>query len=432
LTSNCPTELLGIADWLSGYSGISTSIIGVHSLNRAVQQRLQATGLDDESLYHEHLLSSPEEQQELVELLVVPETWFFRDRQPYVYLQQHLGALLQGGLPSQPLRLLSAPCSTGEEPYSMAMTLLEMGLPQQAFSIDAIDISRQSIRRARQAVYGKHSFRGVSEVEQRRHFQATPQGLAVHPAICQSVHFRRANLMVALAELATAYDVIFCRNLLIYLEEAASQHLLTCFAGLIKPGGLLIVGSAETGKVPSDLFEAIREPFVFGYRRRVVQVSPPLLAAVLPTAAPSATSAAIPAVRDNPKAPTQVRRSRSRRSPSPLPPSPTPSAAARRARVASGVRERAAPSPAPAVPTDLQRFAQELERNPYSDAVYLQQAQWMLSHNRAQEALESLQKCLYLKPDSREALKAMIQLTRQLGQLERSRQFQGRLARLEP
>jgi len=434
LTSNCQADLVGIADWLAGYSGISTTIIGGHSLKRAVQLRLTATGLSDAAAYFERLLGSPEEQQDLVELVVVPETWFFRDRRPYAYLREHLARLLQGGLTSQPLRLLSAPCSTGEEPYSMAMTLLDMGLPQEAFSIDAIDISRQSIRRARQAVYGKHSFRGVSEAEQQQHFQATAQGLALLPAISKTVHFRRANLMVGLAELATQYDVIFCRNLLIYLEEAASQHLLASLAALMKVGGLLIVGSAETGKVPPELFEAIREPFVFGYRRRDVQASPPLLPAAIPAADPSPASLKPPGEREGSSAASQVRQSRPRRSPAPRLPQPSPSGAARRPRVALAGRERlvASRAPAAAAPSDPQRFEQELARNPYSDAAYLQLAHWMLGQNRPQEALESLQKSLYLKPDSREALKAMIQLTRQLGQVERSRQFQGRLARLEP
>ena len=434
MTSNCQADLVGIADWLAGYSGISTTIIGGHSLKRAVQLRLTATGLSDAAAYFERLLGSPEEQQDLVELVVVPETWFFRDRRPYAYLREHLARLLQGGLTSQPLRLLSAPCSTGEEPYSMAMTLLEMGLPQEAFSIDAIDISRQSIRRARQAVYGKHSFRGVSEAEQQQHFRATAQGLALDPAISKTVHFRRANLMVGLAELATQYDVIFCRNLLIYLEEAASQHLLASLAGLMKAGGLLIVGSAETGKVPPELFEAIREPFVFGYRRRDAVASPPLLAAAIPSAVPSPASPTPPAERERSNAASQGRQSRPRRSPAPRLPLRTPSAAARRPRVAPAGMERLAPSrtPAAAAATELERVEQELARNPYSDASYLQLALWLLGQNRPQEALESLQKCLYLKPDSREALKAMIQLTRQLGQVERSRQFQGRLARLEP
>ena len=281
MTPEPSEEIAGIAAWLSDYSGISTSIIGASTLLRAIRQRLKATGVSDIASYQELLLASADEQQNLVELVVVPETWFFRDRHPYAYLREHVAGLLQAGLPSQPLRLLSAPCSTGEEPYSMAMTLLDMGLPSQAFSIDAVDICRRSIRKARLAVYGKHSFRGVSEEEQRRHFQATAKGQALHAAIRQPVHFRRANLMNCQAELATRYDVIFCRNLLIYLEEDASQQLLESFAGLLKVGGLLIVGSAETGKVPSSLYSPIRTPFVFGFLKREPQALPVPAAAAI-------------------------------------------------------------------------------------------------------------------------------------------------------
>lgn len=420
MTTDSPGEIDGIASWLAAYSGISTSIIGVHSLTRAIQQRLKATGIDAIAAYQDLLLTSPEEQQNLVELVVVPETWFFRDRHPYAYLREHVAGLLQGGLPSQPLRLLSAPCSTGEEPYSMAMTLLDMGLPSQAFSIDAIDICRPSIRKARLAVYGKHSFRGVSEEEQRLHFQATSKGHALHPAIRQAVHFRRSNLMSCLGELASRYDVIFCRNLLIYLEECASQQLLESFAGLLNPGGLLIVGSAESGKVPITLYNPIRVPFVFGFLRK----DPSPLAAPL-AAAMSSVDANIPERR--PSSPPQPRRS----PPRPQHPSGVASSP-RRPRSGRSAPQSSGPTGAPArAPVrEDQRFAQELERDPYSHAAYLRFGQWLASQNRAEEAMDCFQKCLYLKPDSRDALKAMIQLTSQLGQLERSRQYRGRLARL--
>jgi chemotaxis protein methyltransferase WspC len=420
-------DISAVADWLAGYSGISTGIIGAHSLRRAIQLRLQSTGISDIEAYRERLLVSTEEQQSLVELVVVPETWFFRDRHPFVHLRDHVGRLIQDGLPSQPLRLLSAPCATGEEPYSMAMTLLDMGLPRESFVIDAIDICRQSIRKARNAVYGKHSFRGVSEAEKHQHFQITPQGLALHPAIKQTVHFKRTNLMSCLAEMGTRYDVIFCRNLLIYLEETASQHLLESFAALLKPGGLLFVGSAETGKVPAALFSPIRESFVFGFLRNQPEAAAP------PPEPPAAVASSPP---------------RRERSVSPRPPRRTPLRSSPRAGLqpALAARSRPATAAAPAAAagssrepqaggsgdTDLERCQQELAQNPYSDLAYLRLGQLLERHNRSEEALDCLQKCLYLKPDSREALAAMIQITKQLGQLDRSRQFQGRLARLQP
>ena len=426
MTAELTSEIAGIAATLAAFSGISTSIIGVPSLMRAVNARLKVTGIADLAAYHDLLAASPGEQQDLVELVVVPETWFFRDRHPYAYLRDHVAGLVDGGLSQHPLRLLSAPCSTGEEPYSMAMTLLDMGLSGQAFSIDAIDICRPSIRKARQAVYGKHSFRGVSEEEQERHFEPTAKGHALHPAIRQLVHFRRSNLMNCQAELATRYDVIFCRNLLIYLEDEACQKLLTTFASLLREGGLLIVGSAETSKVPSNLFSPIRAPFVFGFLRRDEPQTLPLAAGTTsPTVHQDATT---------------------RRTNNTRPARPNPSRTVRPSGLVSTSRasraNRSAPQAQPSASTaalataapsrEAQRFAQELERDPTSHDTYLRYGQWLTGQERQEEAVDCFQKCLYLKPDSRAALLAMIQLTAQLGQLERSRLYQGRLERLDP
>ncbi len=432
MTSKKLIDCSGVAAWLASYSGISTSIIGSHSLQRAISQRLQITGLEEVEDYLNLLLESPQEQQCLVELVVVPETWFFRDRQPFVHLRQHVNTLMAGGLPPQPLRLLSAPCASGEEPYSIAMTLLDMGLPADCFRIDAVDICRQSIRKARQAVYGKHSFRGVSEAEKAQNFQATPLGLALNPAIRNTVHFKCANLMSCLAAAGSQYDIIFCRNLLIYLEETASQHLLRSFAALMKPGSLLLVGSAETGKVPADLFEPIRESFVFGFRRRPDQPSP------LPAPAEAPAVTAQPSRRRErptrqPLALESAARRRSQRhaAAAARPASRTPAAAASVPRSVDRDQGATSTGSGGEFSNELERCRQELEQNPYCDTTYLRLGQLLELSNQTDEALQCLQKCLYLQPNSRPALEAMIELTKRLGQVERSRQFQGRLARLE-
>ncbi len=443
MTNKSTLDCSEIAAWLADFSGISTGIIGNHTLQRAVSQRLEVTGLDDSVTYLDLLLSSPQEQQNLVELVVVPETWFFRDRQPFVHVRAHINALIAAGLPSQPLRLLSAPCASGEEPYSLAMTLLNMGLPADCFRIDAIDICRQSIRKARQAVYGKHSFRGVSEAEKGQNFQVTPQGLALNPAIRQTVHFQCANLMRCLAETGSNYDVIFCRNLLIYLEEAASQHLLESFASLMRPGALLIVGSAETGKVPSSLFQPIRESFVFGFLRRAEPSSLPpaatnsataLTAAATASPVGNAAARSRSAARGGVAAPASQRR-HERPARQPAVETGAERRRALRAAPANAVASkagRARSSSEPATGQELDECRQELERNPYCDATYLRLAQLLELGNQTDAAIDCLQRCLYLQPNSRQALAAVIALTKQAGQIERSRQFQGRLARLLP
>ena len=412
-------EIGGIADWLARYSGISSSIIGNHSLIRALKQRLQATGLGELAAYEALLLDSLEEQQNLVELVVVPETWFFRDRHPYRYLREHVAALLRGGQQPEPLRLLSAPCATGEEPYSMAMTLQELGLSPLAFRIDAIDICRRSIQRARQAVYGRHSFRGVSEAEQQRHFHSTPKGLMPHQAIREPVRFQCSNLMTCLAEASGAYDVIFCRNLLIYFEPLAAQQLLRSLAGLLKPGGLLIVGSAETVMVPADLFAPIRESFVFGFLRRQ------------PPQAPIPAQADAPLQRQ-PEPPRALRRSAAapalrleRRS------SARPARSAPRRQEASQRNTGPGVEAGAAADLELQRCRREVERHPASDSAQLRLAHCLLAQNLHQEAFDCLRRCLYLRPDCREAMELMIDLSETLGDPQHSRQLRARLERLD-
>ncbi|MFZ4804473.1 MAG: CheR family methyltransferase [Synechococcus lacustris] len=382
-------DVTSIGNWLSAFTGISAAIIGEHTIRRAVVRRLKATGLVNADAYLAHLLESEQEQDCLVELIVVPETWFFRDRQPFYQLKKHISKLIEAGPPDQPLRLLSAPCSSGEEPYSMAMTLLDMGLPSEAFQIDAIDICKHAIKKAREANYTKHSFRGVTELERSSNFMAMASGLVLKPKIRQTVRFQRSNLMTCLAENGNRYEVIFCRNLLIYLEDNAASRLLEAIATLLKPGGLLIVGSAEMAKVPTHLFKAIRQPFVFGFER--CQPLPQAQAPVIPS--------------ETPRAPKPSRRSLASATPLPLPP-------------ISQAEE-------------LNQCLLRLQVNPYCDDTYLRMSQLLESSNQKEEALRSLQKCLYLKPRSKEALTQLIRLTRQLGQLEQSQRFEQRLARLK-
>ena len=122
-------------------------------------------------------------QRQLIETVIVPETWFFRDREAYVALVK---VVLEEWLPAHgdgPLRLLSAPCSTGEEPYSMAMALFDAGLPANRFHIDALDISARSLARARRAFYGRNSFRGTNLSFRGRYFQAAAGGHHLAEAI---------------------------------------------------------------------------------------------------------------------------------------------------------------------------------------------------------------------------------------------------------
>ena len=121
--------------------GLDANSIGSRTIARAVEQRQIACGLPDRAAYLRHLQTVARELEELIETVVVPETWFFRDTEPFVYLNQYVRSeWLKANFSI--LRVLSVPCSTGEEPYSIAMTLLDSGLNPTQFCIDAVDVHK--------------------------------------------------------------------------------------------------------------------------------------------------------------------------------------------------------------------------------------------------------------------------------------------------
>ncbi|NJL10117.1 MAG: hypothetical protein HC908_07960 [Calothrix sp. SM1_7_51] len=192
---------------------------------------------------------------------------FFRDRKPFDYLINYVRSHWLSKPNRIPYRLLSVPCSTGEEPYSIAMTLMEAGLSSNQFRIDAMDISKQVIVKAQQGIYGKNSFRGEDFVDRNRYFRQTSEGYEVCSFVRSTVNFQQSNILNLSSIIKAKYDIIFCRNLLIYLEPSACTQVFNILYSLLVTDGLLFVGSAETGKTPSNLFTSISQPSVFAYHQ---------------------------------------------------------------------------------------------------------------------------------------------------------------------
>ena len=176
---------------------------------------MRARTVESQDAYWDLLLRSREELQHLIETVVVPETWFFRDPQAFPAMTAAAVQLRSKDM-SRPLRLLSLPCSTGEEPYTMAMALLDAGLPSRAFRIDGVDISTHSLGRARAGAFGRNSFRSRDLTFRDRHFEPVERGFRIRDTVRTPVHFHQGNMLDRdfLAN-ADPYDVVFCRNLLI-------------------------------------------------------------------------------------------------------------------------------------------------------------------------------------------------------------------------
>ncbi|MCT7298490.1 methyltransferase domain-containing protein [Ralstonia sp. CHL-2022] len=261
--------------WLSHETGIDAPSLGTNALERAVLDRTRAmlaergmpNTVDAAALdtYWLRLNTAPEERQALIEALVVPETWFFRDREAFVTLARVVGEKLARE-PMRVLRILSAPCSTGEEPYSAAMALLDAGIDPARFTIDAIDISARAIEQARRAVYGRNAFRGHPLTFRDRHFTEADGIWQLSDTVRRLVRFAQANLADAPAD-DTRYDFIFCRNVLIYFHRDAQDQAIRRLDSQLAEDGMIFVGPAETGLMMRHAMSSARIPLAFAFQR---------------------------------------------------------------------------------------------------------------------------------------------------------------------
>lgn len=248
--------------------GINPSVIGRAAVERIVTQALRRTGTADAAGYLSLLARSPEEAERCLEALVVPETWFFRDREPFELLRQHLCQHWFPANPGRKVRILCLPCSTGEEPYSIAITLLGAGISPEQFHLDAADISRRALAAARRAEYGKGSFREPLTPGQALFFRATGRSQRVADEVVSNVHYRRANIIDPdLLAGCDPYQIIFCRNVLIYLTDGARARALENIGRLLAADGLLFSGHAEMGIFQQQGYTAVRHPRAFACRR---------------------------------------------------------------------------------------------------------------------------------------------------------------------
>jgi len=267
-----------ILDLLRSYAGIDAVQTGEASLRRAIQRQIDACQTPERLLD-----TSSGEWRALLETSLVPETWFFRNMEAFEALAKWAVDTWVPAHPSARLRVLSLPCATGEEPFSIAMCLLEAGLPHEHFKIRAGDISQDSLAKAREATYVRNSFR--SGFDERRFgksfFEVRDGARRLRDEVRQLVEFEEMNLIDPTAELP-ASDVIFCRNALIYFGRDAQVQAVTRLRDVLSDDGILFLGSAETHIATQCGLALSGVPMSFSCVKR----SPQCAAAALPSASP--------------------------------------------------------------------------------------------------------------------------------------------------
>lgn len=226
--------------------GLNISSVGASNFERAVRHRMKSLGLQDVEDYALKL-RQVEEMRELIDEVIVPETWFFRNPASFTALQEFAAARQEACARGRKLMVLSMPCSTGEEPYTIAMTLDQAGLKPHEYQIDAFDISQRLLTKAKRGVYGRNSFRNKENEFRDRYFDLVGGLYVLNDKMRNAVNFQQGNLLDKYFGVGgQIYDVIFCRNLLIYFDRDTQNHALQKFHKLLADDGLLLLGHAET------------------------------------------------------------------------------------------------------------------------------------------------------------------------------------------
>ena len=214
---------------------------------------------------------SESELQALIEEVVVSESWFFRDERPYQWFREYVRrALAERSAASTASGFELAVCWRRRAILD-CHDPTRPGLPARRFQIDAVDISAHRLAIARRGVYSSNAFRGSDLSFRARYFREHPQGYELDSSIRSTVRFLQASVLdPRLLEGSPPYDVVFCRNLLIYLEVSARMCVLATIERLLAADGLLFIGHADrldiAGVEPK--FIAVGDPACFVYRLR--------------------------------------------------------------------------------------------------------------------------------------------------------------------
>lgn len=232
-------------------------------LERRLRPRLKALELDDFRSYYRYVKYTRDgydELFEIVERITTNETYFFREEyQLKDFIEEIIPDILQEHERDLPVNIWSAGCSSGEEPYTLAMLLNDSGFTNSfEFNILANDISQQVLDKARDGIYREASFRETRPDVMTRYFRREGARYRINENIRRQVTFEQANLIDSSTLIGNQnFDVIFCRNVMIYFAKKSREQLLQEFLERLRPGGYLLLGHSESLVNLSTGFELI-------------------------------------------------------------------------------------------------------------------------------------------------------------------------------
>jgi chemotaxis protein methyltransferase CheR len=266
-------EVERFCDFLYRRTGLSLSEGKRYFIDRRLEERIAATGSPSFQAYFSLLRADADHEIEyLVNSFTVNETYFYReDHQLRCMTSSLLNGIVGQRPPGSTIRIWSIPCSTGEEPYSIALWLMENWSQVDNYNIEIVgsDIDTRALKAAAEGVYGDRALMRLSRGIVDRYFRPVADGNhEIDEGLRDSIEFTRANVIDA-KDMAKYrdFDLIFCRNVLIYFDDASRRQAAENLYDCLRPGGYICLGHSESMSRISPLFSVCRFPDAIVYQR---------------------------------------------------------------------------------------------------------------------------------------------------------------------
>jgi chemotaxis protein methyltransferase CheR len=242
-----------LRDLISDYCGVYYDNDSKYILESRLNRRLQVHGIDDFRDYYRYLLYNKEREAELAEIidiLTVNETYFFREKRQFdALLQEIVPEIKSSRSINRKLKIWSAGCASGEEPYTIAMLVLENPSVFGDWDVEIYgsDINKRVLQKARKGVFSKNSFRSTDNYYIKKYFDEDGDGMRIKDKVRELVDFSNLNLLEEKKfNFLEDLDAIFCRNVLIYFHAGAKKKVIENYYNKLCGGGYLLLGHAES------------------------------------------------------------------------------------------------------------------------------------------------------------------------------------------
>jgi chemotaxis protein methyltransferase CheR len=242
-----------LRDFISEYCGVYFDDESKYILERRLSRRLRLKGMADFRDYYRFLLynrAREEELSDIIDVLTVNETYFFRENRQFEALVEEICPELRSNRSEgRKLRIWSAGCASGEEPYSIAMMVLENPALFDGWEVEILgsDINKNVLQKARRGEYQKASFRSTDSYYIKKYFDERDNVFVIKDSVREFVDFSNLNILDPMrSRFVGALDIIFCRNVLIYFHTDAKKKAVESFYSRLQEGGYLLLGHAES------------------------------------------------------------------------------------------------------------------------------------------------------------------------------------------